>query len=144
MGDLMKYSKFYLDQFFNSINEYQSKVELLILANSFVQKTEKIRWIMALNQLMNWQSMSERSGVWTYYEVLEIDSANVLISILREYDERIILENYCKGIDNYLNEEIMNEVDNWIGCNETEIDRFIEHIFLMHRDWFYNYSAVTP
>ncbi|WP_235075027.1 hypothetical protein [Paenibacillus alvei] len=144
MGDLMEYSKFYLDQFFNSINEYQSKVELLILANSFVQKTEKIRWVMALNQLMNWQSMSERSGVWTYYEVLEIDSANVLISILREYDERIILENYCKGIDNYLNEEIMNEVDNWIGCNETEIDRFIEHIFLMHRNWFYNYSAVTP
>ncbi|MGG4193400.1 hypothetical protein ABEW50_08050 [Paenibacillus jamilae] len=140
----MEYSKFYLDQFFNSINEYQSKVELLILANSFVQKTENIRWVMALNQLMNWQSMSERSGVWTYYEVLEIDSANVLISILREYDERIILENYCKGIDNYLNEEIMNEVDNWIGCNETEIDRFIEHIFLMHRDWFYNYSAVTP
>ncbi|EPY12094.1 hypothetical protein PAAL66ix_14391 [Paenibacillus alvei A6-6i-x] len=140
----MEYSKFYLDQFFNSINEYQSKVELLILANSFVQKTEKIRWVMALNQLMNWQSMSERSGVWTYYEVLEIDSANVLISILREYDERIILENYCKGIDNYLNEEIMNEVDNWIGCNETEIDRFIEHIFLMHRNWFYNYSAVTP
>ncbi|MCM3292992.1 hypothetical protein M3661_23040 [Paenibacillus sp. MER 180] len=140
----MKYSKFYLDQFFNSINEYQSKVELLILANSFMQKTENIRWVMALNQLMNWQSMSERSGVWTYYEVLEIDSANVLIRILREYDERIILENYCKGIDNYLNEEIMNEVDNWIGCNETEIDRFIEHIFLMHRDWFYNYSAVTP
>jgi hypothetical protein len=144
MGDLMKYSKFYLDQFFNSINEYQSKVELLILANSFMQKTENIRWVMALNQLMNWQSMSERSGVWTYYEVLEIDSANVLIRILREYDDRIILENYCKGIDNYLNEEIMNEVDNWIGCNETEIDRFIEHIFLMHRDWFYNYSAVTP
>ncbi|OBY76276.1 hypothetical protein BBG47_28235 [Paenibacillus sp. KS1] len=140
----MKYSKFYLDQFFNSINEYQSKVELLILANSFMQKTENIRWVMALNQLMNWQSMSERSGVWTYYEVLEIDSANVLIRILREYDERIILENYCKGIDNYLNEEIMNEVDNWIGCNETEIDRFIEHICLMHRDWFYNYSAVTP
>ncbi|EPY09319.1 hypothetical protein PAALTS15_00460 [Paenibacillus alvei TS-15] len=140
----MKYSKFYLDQFFNSINEYQSKVELLILANSFMQKTENIRWVMALNQLMNWQSMSERSGVWTYYEVLEIDSANVLIRILREYDDRIILENYCKGIDNYLNEEIMNEVDNWIGCNETEIDRFIEHIFLMHRDWFYNYSAVTP
>lgn len=144
MGDLMKYSKFYLDQFFNSINEYQSKVELLILANSFVQKTDNIRWVMALNQLMNWQSMSERSGVWTYYEVLEIDSANVLIRILREYDERIILENYYKGIDNYLNEEIMNEVDNWIGCNETEIDRFIEHIFLVHRDWFYNYSAVTP
>ncbi|TQR45939.1 hypothetical protein [Paenibacillus popilliae] len=140
----MKYSKFYLDQFFNSINEYQSKVELLILANSFMQKTENIRWVMALNQLMNWQSMSERSGVWTYYEVLEIDSANVLIRILKEYDERIILENYYKGIDNYLNEEIMNEVDNWIGCNETEIDRFIEHIFLMHRDWFYNYSAVTP
>ncbi|SYX82953.1 conserved protein of unknown function [Paenibacillus alvei] len=144
MGDLMKYSKFYLDQFFNSINEYQSKVELLILANSFMQKTENIRWVMALNQLMNWQSMSERSGVRTYYEVLEIDSANVLIRILRENDERIILENYCKGIDNYLNEEIMNEVDNWIGCNETVIDRFIEHIFLMHRDWFYNYSAVTP
>lgn len=144
MGDLMKYSKFYLDQFFNSINEYQSKVELLILANSIMQKTDNIRWVMALNQLMNWQSMSERSGVWTYYEVLEIDSANVLIRILREYDERIILENYCKGIDSYLNEEIMNEVDNWIGCNETEIDRFIEHIFLMHRDWFYNYSAVTP
>lgn len=144
MGDLMKYSKFYLDQFFNSINEYQSKVELLILANSFVQKTDNIRWVMALNQLMNWQSMSERSGVWTYYEVLEIESANVLISILREYNERIILENYCKGIDNYLNEEIMNDLDNWIGCNETEIDRFIEHIFLMHRDWFYNYSAVTP
>ncbi|MDT8976593.1 hypothetical protein RQP50_10100 [Paenibacillus sp. chi10] len=140
----MKYSKFYLDQFFNSINEYQSKVELLILANSFMQKTDNIRWVMALNQLMNWQSMSERSGVWTYYEVLQIESANVLIRILREYDERIILENYCKGIDSYLNEEIMNEVDNWIGCNETEIDRFIEHIFLMHRDWFYNYSAVTP
>lgn len=138
----MKYSKCYLDQFFNSINEYHSKVELLDLANSFIRNTEKIKWVIALNELMNWQSMSERSGVWTYYEVLDIDLANVLINYLQEYDESIILDNYCKGIDNYLNEELMNEVDRWISNNEMEIDRFIESIFLKHRDWFYNYSNV--
>ena len=138
----MKYSKLYLDQFFNSINEYHSKVELLILANSFIRNTEKIKWVIALNELMNWQSMSERSGVWTYYEVLDLDLANVLINYLQEYDESIILDNYCKGIDNYLNEELMNEVDRWISYNEVEIDRFIESIFLKHRDWFYNYSIV--
>jgi hypothetical protein len=138
----MKYSKAYLDPFFNSINEYHSKVELLILANSFIRKTEKIRWVIAINELMNWKSMSERSGVWTYYEVLDIELANMLISLLQEYDEKIILENYYKGIDHYLNEELMNEVDRWIGCNEEEVDRFIESIFLNHRDWFYNYSIV--
>ncbi|WP_239327320.1 MULTISPECIES: hypothetical protein [unclassified Paenibacillus] len=86
--------------------------------------------------------MSERSGVWTYYEVLDINLANVLISFLQESNERMILENYCKGIDHDLNEELMNEVDSWVGCHEEEINRFIENIFLKHRDWFYNYSIV--
>ncbi|XOK59526.1 hypothetical protein ACJ7K1_23565 [Paenibacillus elgii] len=138
----MKYSKSYLDQFFNSINEYHSKVELLIIANSLIRNAEKISWVISLNQLMNWQSMSDRSGVWTYYEVLEKEEASILINFLEEYEDRNILVNYCKGIGNYINEELMDEVDSWIRHNEFEIYRCIENVFLRHRDWFYNCSIV--
>lgn len=138
----MRYSKFYLDQFFNSISEYHSKVELLILANSIIRNTEEIGWIIALNQLMNWQSMSDRSGVWTYYEVLDKGIANYLINLLEEYKERDILVNYCKGIDNHRNEELMDEVDLWIRNNEMKIYRIIEGLLIKHKDWFYSYSIV--
>ncbi|HEY2495271.1 MAG TPA: hypothetical protein VGI33_20490 [Paenibacillus sp.] len=126
-----------MDKLFNSINQYSSKVELLGLATSNNNKANVEDWIIVLTQIMNWQVMSDRSGVWTYYEVIDNTSANILITWLKINNNRNILEVYCNGIGKYEDEELMNEIDEWIRNNEKVIDKFVEEILILHKMWFY-------
>jgi hypothetical protein len=138
-GNNMKYAKTYIDKLFNYIDEYSSKVELLGIANSNFKdnKGHSLDWVIELSTIMNWQAMSERSGVWTYYEVLDNHSAQILIDRLRDKNESEIFNKYVLGIDNFSNEELMDEIDEWIIKNEIKIYKFIEDILINNRDWFY-------
>ncbi|AKN31057.1 hypothetical protein Ccar_09430 [Clostridium carboxidivorans P7] len=100
-------------------------------------KDPSLQWIIELSEIMNWQAMSDRSGVWTYYEVLNIDSKQILIKNLKAKNESEILSKYSAGINNYNNEEVMSEIDHWITKNETKIYKYIEEILITNRKWFY-------
>jgi hypothetical protein len=39
-----------------------------------------LQWIGELCEIMNWKAMSCRSGVLTYYEVLDTDFVEILIT----------------------------------------------------------------
>lgn len=133
------YAKSYIDKFFNSIDEYVSKVELFCIAYAEFEKCKdpSLQWIIELSEIMNWQAMSDRSGVWTYYEVLNIDSKQILIKNLKAKNESEILSKYSAGINNYNDEEVMAEIDEWITKNETKIYKYIEEILITNREWFY-------
>ncbi|AKA68094.1 hypothetical protein [Clostridium scatologenes] len=133
------YAKSYIDKFFNSIDEYASKVELFRIAYTEFEKCKNpsLQWIIELSEIMNWQAMSDRSGVWTYYEVLNIDSKQILIENLKAKNESEILSKYSAGINNYNDEEVMAEIDEWITKNETKIYKYIEEILIANREWFY-------
>lgn len=70
--------------------------------------------------------MSGKSGVWTYYEGLDNNSAQILINSLKTKNENEVFDRYIIGIDNYSNEDLMNEIDRWIANNEEKIDSYIE------------------
>ncbi|AWI05531.1 hypothetical protein [Clostridium drakei] len=133
------YAKSYIDKFFNSIDEYASKVELFCIAYAEFEKCKdpSLQWIIELSEIMNWKAMSDRSGVWTYYEVLNIDSKQILIKNLKAKNEGEILSKYSAGINNYNNEQVMSEIDHWITKNETKIYKYIEEILIVNREWFY-------
>ncbi|OOM78359.1 hypothetical protein CLPUN_19680 [Clostridium puniceum] len=103
------YAKSYIDKFFNSIYEYESKVELLRIAYSEFEKSPNtlLNWIVELCEIMNWQAMSCRSGVLTYYDVLDTDFVEILTKNLKEKNEIEILSIYISRINNYDNEELM-------------------------------------
>lgn len=133
------YAKSYIDKLFNSIDEYESKVELLRIAYREFEKSQNtlLNWICELCEIMNWQSMSCRSGVLTYYEVLDTDFAEILIKNLKGKNESGILSTYISGINNYDDEELMIEIDQWITDNEAKIYKYIEKILITNREWFY-------
>lgn len=133
------YAKSYIDKFFNSIDEYDSKVELLRIAYGEFEKFQNnlLNWIVELCEIMNWQAMSCRSGVLTYYEVLDTNFAEILIKNLKEKNESGILSTYISGINNYDDEELMIEIDQWITDNEGKIYKYIEDILITNREWFY-------
>lgn len=136
----MRYAKSYIDKYFNLISEYHSKVELFHIAYTKFEETQNnsLSWIIELGEIINWQAMSERSGVWTYYEMLDNGSAQILIDSLKIKNEREILDKYCVGIGNYADKDLMNDIDKWINKNEMKIYRYIEDILIENRNWFYS------
>ncbi len=134
----MKYAQSYIDRYFSDIKEYDSKIELMNIAYGELDKcsgTDK-EWIIALSEVMSWQAASYRSGVWTYYDALNGDSAEVMINYSKGNNE--ILEKYVLGIRNYENEELMDEIDVWIQNNEGKIYEYLENILQENKTWFYN------
>lgn len=133
------YAKSYIDKFFNSIDEYEPKVELLRIAYAEFEKSPNamLQWISELCEIMNWQAMSCRSGVLTYYEVLDSDFLEILIKKLKEKNESEILTKYISGINHYDDEELMIEIDQWITDNEAKIYEYIEEILITNKVWFY-------
>ncbi|NGZ77688.1 hypothetical protein [Saccharibacillus alkalitolerans] len=133
----MKYSAAYLDRYFDSIEEYGSKVELLTLANTGMKTAGEHGWISGLNELMSWQAMSERSGVWTYYEAVDPQDAEAASDWLREQADGEVFAVYSKGSGHCADEQLMNGIDEWIERNGESIDRLIERTLRAHKAWFY-------
>ncbi len=137
----MRYAKSYIDNYFNSINDYHSKSELFLIAYGELEdkKENTPKWYIELKEIMNWQAMSDRSGVWTYYEVLYTGNSEILIESLKTKNENEILDMYISGIDNYSKEELMDEIDKWIFGNEAKIYKYIEDILIINKNWFYTF-----
>lgn len=134
----MKYNKRYIDEFFNNINDYHSMAELYCIAYSeFRERKSLPDWYVELSEIMNWQSQSDRAGVWTYYELLKEASAATLINRLKAKEENEILAMYILGINKYSDEIIMECIDKWLEENEEKIYQYIIDIFMENKAWFY-------
>lgn len=135
----MKFNKTYIDSFFNNINDYHSMAELFIIAYGELREQSTLPdWYVELREMMNWQSQSDRSGVWTYYEIVNDSSATTLIGRLTAKEENEILTMYMMGINKYSDETIMEHIDKWIWKNEERIYRYLTDVFISNKDWFYN------
>jgi hypothetical protein len=135
----LKFNKTYIDNFFNNINDYHSMTELFCIAYvEFRGRSSLPDWYIELREIMNWQSQSDRAGVWTYYEILNDSSAATLISRLKAKGANDIYTMYIMGINKYSDETIMEQIDNWIWNNEERIYQYITDIFINNKDWFYS------
>jgi hypothetical protein len=135
----MKFNKTYIDNYFNNVNDYHSMAELFTIAYfEFRERSSLPDWYVELSEIMNWQSQSDRSGVWTYYEILNDSSAATLISRLEAKEENEILTMYKLGINKYSDETIMEHIDKWIWKNEEKLYKYLTDIFISNKDWFYS------
>jgi hypothetical protein len=136
----LKYAITYIDQFFESLEKYDSKVELLKIAYSELKdcNVNEYTWFIELCEVMNWQAMSDRSGVWTYYEVVYPDNSQIFIESMKYKKESEMLNVYMSGIEKYENEDLMDEIDQWIRKNELQFYKYIDKILIENKDWFYN------
>ncbi len=135
----MKFNKTYIDNFFNNINDYNSMAELFISAYGELKEQSNLPdWYVELREMINWQSQSNRSGVWTYYEIVNDSSAATLIGRLKAKEENEILTMYMMGINKYRDETLMEHIDKWIWENEESIYRYVTDVFISNKDWFYH------
>ncbi|WP_342512343.1 hypothetical protein MKY34_17220 [Sporosarcina sp. FSL K6-1522] len=135
----MKFNKTYIDSFFNNIDDYHSMAELFMIASGELREQSTLPdWYVELREMMNWQSQSDRSGVWTYYEVVNDSSAATLIGRLTAKEENEILTMYTMGINKYSDETVMEHIDKWIWKNEERIYRYLTDVLISNKDWFYN------
>ncbi|MFJ5767859.1 hypothetical protein ACIP9C_21160 [Lysinibacillus sp. NPDC093210] len=134
----MKFNKTYIDNFFNNINDYNSMAELFIIAYGELKEQSHLPdWYVELREIINWQSQSNRSGVWTYYEILNDSSAATLIGRLKAKEENEILTKYMMGINKYSDETLMVHIDKWIWENEEIIHQYLTDVLISNKDWFY-------
>ncbi|MGE7842286.1 hypothetical protein ACQKNX_15945 [Lysinibacillus sp. NPDC093712] len=94
-------------------------------------------WYVELREKINWQSQSNRSGVWTYYEILNDSSAATFIGRLNAKEENETLIMYMMGINKYRDETLMEHIDKWIWKNEERIYGYVTDVFISNKDWFY-------
>ncbi|TAN65022.1 hypothetical protein WS9_013005 [Paraclostridium sordellii 8483] len=135
----MKYSNLYIDNLYNNIDNFHSITELFCIAYNELKKQKTLpKWYIELREIINWQAHSDRSGVCTYYEVLDYSSSNIVIERLIEKNENKILNVYVEGINRYTNETIMEEIDKWILENEDYIYLYLKNILNFNKDWFYS------
>lgn len=114
--------------------------------------------LLCFMEIDSWQGMSQRCGVWQYYESLAFqrDTQNTVLSVLKEYGEEKMAKVYIWGIHEYDDPKYYDEngvptgmypnewiessqdIDDWIIDmeNEKHIYEFKRRLILDSREVF--------
>ena len=77
---------------------------------------------ITFNELLNWQSSSARSGVWTYYEVAKMENMIITKNYLKDNKNVDIYDIYSYGIHDY-NNASDNDINKWVDESDIIDDR---------------------
>lgn len=95
--------------------------------------------IITFSELLNWQSASARSGVWTYYEVAKMKNMIIAKNYLKDNKNIDIYNIYSYGIHDYTNasDEDINKwveesdiIDDWLNQEEILVLRYLKGLIL--------------
>ncbi len=131
----MKYKKEYLEKLYSELNDYCAIADIFGIIHSNIDKLslEDRKSFEALSELIGWDSRCTNSGVWTYYEKFGNES-DLSEEDFMEGDNEIILK-YNSGLGKFEDEELMNELDDWIVDNEEEIFKYFGSVLLGFKSW---------
>ncbi len=94
--------------------------------------------VIAFFTIINWFAMSQRSGVWTFYEATPPEDIQLTIRFLEEKDDDELVPIFRYGIHDYQNPNYagnFNYPDIWIEESE-KIDQWITN----HEIWLYGWE----
>lgn len=77
-----------------------------------------LTWVIPFLEILNWEAISIRSGVWTYYEASKIENMLKTKDYLKDNANKELYIIYSDGIHDY-NTASENEIEQWV--NESEI-----------------------
>lgn len=103
----------------------------------------RLSWITSFLTISAWFGTSMRSGVWTFYEVSNIQEMEKTICYLRMNGDNELTDIFEKGIHDYQNPKYRNNYDypeEWLK-EADEIDDWIS----VHEDylWKWEYNLLT-
>lgn len=99
-------------------------------------------------EISNWQGMSDRCGVWQYYEsgAFQKGKFERVLSYLKANNEGEMASVYARGIHDYANEKYQenydypeewldeaDEIDEWISDNEVSLYKWMYDLILNHK-----------
>lgn len=86
------------------------EISLYLYANNKLNMSVET---ITFNELLNWQSASARSGVWTYYEVAKMENMIITKNYLKDNKNMNIYDIYSYGIHDY-NNALDNDINKWV------------------------------
>ncbi|MBS6955349.1 MAG: hypothetical protein KH230_19210 [Enterocloster asparagiformis] len=111
----------------------------------------RLPWITAFLTISTWFGTSMRSGVWTFYEVGNIQKMKITAQYLRAGGDNELADIFEKGIHDYQNPkyaknydypeewlEEADEIDQWISAHEDWLWKWEYHILATNRDRILN------
>lgn len=116
---------------------YEFETEFFLgLYNAFSEN--QLPWITAFLTISTWAGISQRSGVWTFYEVRNVQEMKTVVRYLRMSGDNELADIFEKGIHDYQNPQYAKKCDypeEWLEEAE-EIDLWISE----HEDWLWKWE----
>ena len=115
--------------------------ELCSMNQSFVKQGSVERrpaCVTAFLTIVNWFAMSQRSGVWTFYEAADPNEIELTIQFLTERGDRELASIFRYGAHDYQNPKYAGNwkyPEEWIE-EAREIDQWITE----HETWLYGWE----
>lgn len=111
----------------------------------------RLPWVTAFLTISTWFGTSMRSGVWTFYEVGNIQEMKATTQYLRISGDNELANIFEKGMHDYQNPkyakncdypeewlEEADEIDEWISKHEDWLWKWKYDILVMNRDSILN------
>ena len=108
---------------------------------------EKQPCINAFLMISSWFGISQRSGVWTFYESADSHEIEITLQYLKTTNENELADIFKKGIHDYQNPiytenfnypkewiEESEKIDKWISDNEDLLWKWEYRLLINNRD----------
>ena len=101
-------------------------------------------WVQAFREIMHWQSLSIRSGVWQHYDGPMMNNTYKLIyDYILKFGPgyRELAKVYLSAVGKNGSNSTTDKIDSYIADNEDLINRFLGRVIEKNKQYFYNYSV---
>lgn len=115
---------------------------------------KQLPWITSFLTISTWFGTSMRSGVWTFYEVGNVQEIEITARYLRVNGDNELADIFEKGIHDYQNPKYVpdcdypkewleeaDEIDDWISKHEDDLWKWEYNILIMNRNSILNIAS---
>ena len=117
---------------------YLMETEFCRVLYEHIPKEKKPLCVVAFLTIANWFAMSQRSGVWTFYERAYPEDMELTLRYLEETKNNDLAATFRYGIHDYQDPQYVGKYNypkEWINESD-EIDKWIEE----HEEWLFTWE----
>ena len=141
----------YLEKLFNKVetaSDDDLEIEIFNFSSEIYNIQNKPDWLTAFFTISSWLGISERDGVWNFYEATDSKDINITLTYLSDNGYHNLKEIFAKGIHDYQNEKYRDnydypeewldeseEIDDWIDEHRLDICKMEREILLDNKSY---------
>ena len=131
----------YLDEVYSNLDSPQAILELWDLALEEYKKADEkdasLNWIIAFDELFKWNIAAEKNAVKFYYQQLDSKRVYITLKFLEVLEFYELIPHYYKGINQADDQDLMQEIEEWVDKNDLIIDGVFLNIVMAQKEWYY-------